>query len=160
MAFKHPLTVRACETATSLDIQPQRVITKPDLRSALFVSALFANQYVVSERDCDHVFVSSVWNTVMMLSIRSYRAADAPTLWTLFYHTVREVNCRDYQTDQKAWAPEDFEPQTWQARMDTITPFIAEIEGQIVGYADLQPDGFIDHFFAIISIKGQVLAAH
>ncbi len=97
----------------------------------------------------------------MMLSIRSYRAADAPTLWTLFYHTVREVNCRDYQTDQvKAWAPEDFEPQTWQARMDTITPFIAEIEGQIVGYADLQPDGFIDHFFAIISIKGQVLAAH
>ncbi len=50
----------------------------------------------------------------MMLSIRSYRADDAPTLWTLFYHTVREVNCRDYQTDQvKAWAPEDFEPQTW-----------------------------------------------
>ncbi|TOP48319.1 hypothetical protein CGH14_19470 [Vibrio parahaemolyticus] len=31
--FKHPLTVRACEVATSLDIQPQRVITKPDLRS-------------------------------------------------------------------------------------------------------------------------------
>ncbi|ENO8976109.1 GNAT family N-acetyltransferase [Vibrio parahaemolyticus] len=84
----------------------------------------------------------------MMLSIRRYRADDAPTLWTLFYHTVREVNCRDYQTDQvKAWAPDDFEPQTWQARMDTITPFIAEIEGEIVGYSDLQPDGFIDHFF-------------
>ena len=26
-------------------------------------------------------------------------------------------------------------------------PFVAEIEGQIVGYADLQEDGYIDHFF-------------
>ncbi|TOD42461.1 hypothetical protein CGJ65_05870 [Vibrio parahaemolyticus] len=48
--FKHPLTVRACEVATSLDIQPQRVITKPDLRSLpyLFPHYLPINTLLVS----------------------------------------------------------------------------------------------------------------
>ncbi|MFA0856370.1 hypothetical protein [Vibrio parahaemolyticus] len=48
--FKHPLTVRACEIATSLDIQPQRVITKPDLRSLpyLFPHYLPINTLLVS----------------------------------------------------------------------------------------------------------------
>ncbi|WP_354624979.1 GNAT family N-acetyltransferase [Psychromonas sp. MME2] len=31
--------------------------------------------------------------------------------------------------------------------MIDIEPFVAEIEGKIVGYADLQNDGLIDHFF-------------
>lgn len=97
----------------------------------------------------------------MMLSIRSYRADDAPTLWTLFYHTVREVNCRDYQTDQvKAWAPDDFERQTWQARMDTITPFIAEIEVRLSVTRTYSQMVSLTISFVIIGIKGQVLAAH
>lgn len=31
--------------------------------------------------------------------------------------------------------------------MGSIYPFIAEINGVVVGYSDLQSDGFIDHFF-------------
>jgi putative acetyltransferase len=31
--------------------------------------------------------------------------------------------------------------------MRGIQPFVAEDAGQIVGYADLQPTGYIDHFF-------------
>ncbi|MBE5173211.1 hypothetical protein HJ046_18925 [Vibrio parahaemolyticus] len=48
--FKHSLTVRACEVAKSLDIQPQRVITKPDLRYLpyLFPHYLPINTLLVS----------------------------------------------------------------------------------------------------------------
>ncbi len=31
--------------------------------------------------------------------------------------------------------------------MTDIEPYIAELNGEIVGYADLQNDGLIDHFF-------------
>lgn len=91
-----------------------------------------------------------------MLSIRRYRTEDAPILWTLFYHTVRVINRRDYTESQvSAWAPSDFDLNSWQRTMDAIQPYIAEIEGQIVGYCDLQSDGLIDHFFCHHEYQGQ-----
>ncbi|MCS0348405.1 GNAT family N-acetyltransferase [Vibrio diabolicus] len=91
-----------------------------------------------------------------MLSIRRYRTEDAPILWTLFYHTVRVINRRDYTELQvSAWAPSDFDLNSWQRTMDTIQPYIAEIEGQVVGYCDLQSDGLIDHFFCHHEYQGQ-----
>ncbi|HHF0503748.1 TPA: GNAT family N-acetyltransferase [Vibrio antiquarius] len=91
-----------------------------------------------------------------MLSIRRYRTEDAPILWTLFYHTVRVINRRDYTESQvSAWAPLDFDLNSWQRTMDAIQPYIAEIEGQIVGYCDLQSDGLIDHFFCHHEYQGQ-----
>ncbi|MCZ2366593.1 GNAT family N-acetyltransferase [Vibrio diabolicus] len=91
-----------------------------------------------------------------MLSIRRYRTEDAPILWTLFYHTVRVINRRDYTELQvSAWAPSDFDLNSWQRTMDTIQPYIAEIEGQVVDYCDLQSDGLIDHFFCHHEYQGQ-----
>lgn len=91
-----------------------------------------------------------------MLSIRRYRTEDAPILWTLFYHTVRVINRRDYTELQvSAWAPSDFDLNSWQRTMDAIQPYIAEIEGQVVGYCDLQSDGLIDHFFCHHEYQGQ-----
>lgn len=35
-----------------------------------------------------------------------------------------------------------------------MKPFIAELNGQIVGFADLQQDGYIDHFFCHAGYQG------
>lgn len=88
--------------------------------------------------------------------IRPYCESDASHLWLLFYDTVRQVNIRDYsQAQVEAWAPDHFDAEIWQQRMDLIRPFIAEINGEIVGYADLQDDGLIDHFFCHHQYQGQ-----
>ncbi|KIT51787.1 acetyltransferase, partial [Vibrio parahaemolyticus EN9701121] len=74
------------------------------------------------------------------------RAARA--LWAIFYHTIRNVNIRDYsQAQVEAWAPDNFDPEVWQRKMNSIVPFVAEIDGDIVAYTDLQENGLIDHFF-------------
>ncbi|TQO97161.1 GNAT family N-acetyltransferase [Vibrio cholerae] len=66
----------------------------------------------------------------------------------MFYHTVRNVNLRDYsQAQVEAWAPDDFSSEIWQRKMNLLSPFVAEIDGKIVGYSDLQENGLIDHFF-------------
>lgn len=83
-----------------------------------------------------------------MIKIRKFQAADTDTLRTLFVDTVHQVNRGDYNANQiAAWAPQSYDSAVWLARLSAINPFIAEIDEVIVGYADIQADGYIDHFF-------------
>ncbi|WP_105901785.1 GNAT family N-acetyltransferase [Vibrio gangliei] len=90
-----------------------------------------------------------------MIHIRDYQASDAQVLRQLFFNTVRLVNTNDYtHTQIEAWAPSDYDEHVWAQHMQTLKPFIAEIDGKIVGYADLQSDGLIDHFFCHHQYQG------
>jgi putative acetyltransferase len=83
-----------------------------------------------------------------MITIRDYKPSDAKALWNIFFHTIRYINSRDYSQDQvEAWAPESLDSEIWKNRMKILNPFVAEIQGTIAGYADLQSNGLIDHFF-------------
>ena len=83
-----------------------------------------------------------------MITIRKYVEQDAQTIWLIFFNTVRNINSQDYNEQQlQAWAPDSMDLFIWNKRMSDIEPFIAEVDGVIVGYADLQNDGLIDHFF-------------
>lgn len=91
-----------------------------------------------------------------MITIRNYNQEDANALWNLFFNTIRNINIRDYpQKVIEAWAPHDFDMNQWQKRMDGIQPFIAEIDGVIVGYTDLQESGLVDHFFCHHQYQGK-----
>ncbi|MFP2769313.1 GNAT family N-acetyltransferase [Oceanisphaera sp. KMM 10153] len=91
-----------------------------------------------------------------MIKIRRYEETDAHELLALFYHTVRNVNIRDYsQAQVEVWAPDNLDIDIWKRKMRSISPFIAEIEGDIVGYIDLQESGLIDHFFCHYKYQSQ-----
>ncbi|SBS37455.1 putative N-acetyltransferase YafP [Marinomonas spartinae] len=91
-----------------------------------------------------------------MTQIRLYQPKYAKALWYLFFSTVRMINIKDYSLAQvTAWAPESFDMTVWENKMASIQPFVAELEGVIVGYADLQPDGLIDHFFCHHAYQGR-----
>ncbi len=80
--------------------------------------------------------------------IRRFRAGDEGALRKLFFETIRYVNRRDYSDEQvRAWASDDYEAEHWSSRIRNLNPFVCEIDGEIAGYADLQPSGLIDHFF-------------
>ncbi len=90
-----------------------------------------------------------------MITIRNYEKADAPETWKLKFHTIRNININDYSLEQvTAWAPDNFDVVVWQKRVDDMNPFIAELDGKIVGFADLQQDGYIDHFFCHAEYQG------
>ncbi len=40
-----------------------------------------------------------------------------------------------------------FDPQSHPLRIRGINPFVVELNGRIVAYADLQSNGYIDRFF-------------
>ncbi len=83
-----------------------------------------------------------------MITIRIYRDDAAPALRAVYFSAIHETAARDYTPEQiAAWAPETYDESRWAARMAGIQPFIAERDGIVVGYADVQPNGYIDHFF-------------
>ncbi|BBL90463.1 acetyltransferase [Vibrio rotiferianus] len=83
-----------------------------------------------------------------MLEIRRFESGDEETLRTLFYYTVRKICINDYTDAQvSAWAPNIYVADDWNKKIALLNPFVVLLDGQVVGYADLQPDGYIDHFF-------------
>lgn len=84
----------------------------------------------------------------LIMEIRKYKAGDAADLWEIFFGAIRYVCCRDYSDAQvKAWAPDDFDQKKWESRVESLNPYVVLVDKEIVGYADLQDDGLIDHFF-------------
>ena len=91
-----------------------------------------------------------------MITIRDYQEADGKALWDIYYYTIRNVNIRDYsQAQVEAWAPDVADNSMWLVRMKELNPFVAVIDKVIVGYTDLQLNGFIDHFFCHHEYQGQ-----
>ncbi|MCC4784409.1 GNAT family N-acetyltransferase [Vibrio splendidus] len=91
-----------------------------------------------------------------MVRIRNYQPNDNKALWEIYFHTVRNINVRDYSQEQvEAWAPSDFDSELWQKCLHRIQPFVAEFDGRVVGYTDLQPNGLIDHFFCHHEYQGK-----
>ncbi|NOH97733.1 GNAT family N-acetyltransferase [Vibrio sp. 99-70-13A1] len=91
-----------------------------------------------------------------MVTIRQYQESDAETLWNIHFRTIRNINIQDYSQDQvEAWAPERFDLSIWMNKVTSLSPFVAEINGDIVGYTDLQSSGLIDHFFCHHEYQGQ-----
>ncbi|WP_417688526.1 GNAT family N-acetyltransferase [Pseudidiomarina sp.] len=90
------------------------------------------------------------------VSLRRFRDTDADALRRLLTETVRQINQRDYTAAQiAAWAPDNYDRQAWLKRLLQNQPIIAEIDGTIVGFADVQADGYIDHFFCSVTAQGE-----
>lgn len=90
------------------------------------------------------------------MKIRKIRKGEEKDLWKLFYNTVHHVNIQDYSEDQiAAWAPHDLDINIAIQKFREIDPFVVIKEGKIIAYADIQSDGYIDHFYCHHEYQGQ-----
>lgn len=82
------------------------------------------------------------------MNIRRFAPGDEAALFRVYFTAIHQIAARDYSPEQiAAWAPADFDMDLWAARVQKIRPFVVEIDNEIAGYADIQPDGYIDHFY-------------
>jgi len=90
------------------------------------------------------------------VAIQGFREGDAPALRAVFASAIHGTASAYYTPEQcDAWAPADYDAEAWARRMRGLAPFVAEEEGRIVGYADVQDDGYIDHFFVAAEAGGR-----
>jgi putative acetyltransferase len=82
------------------------------------------------------------------MEIRRYRAGEEGDLWSVYSAATRESVARDYHPDLiERWAPRKKDMTEWVDRLALKRPFVAVVEKQIVGMAEIDPDGFIDYFY-------------
>ena len=84
----------------------------------------------------------------MQIRLRRYRPEDCPLLGQLFYDTVHTVNAVDYTPEQlAAWAPELPDMEQWNRSVLEHTTFVAETEGVIAGFGDIDGTGYLDRLY-------------
>lgn len=80
--------------------------------------------------------------------IRRFHSGDENALRQVFHSAVHCVASADYSPEQiRAWAPSTVDATLWRQYMEGLNPFVAVEEKEIVGYADIQHSGYIDHFY-------------
>lgn len=77
--------------------------------------------------------------------IRNYSSDDANALTDIFYDTIHQVAIEKYTQEQvNAWAPKPVNYEYWRQRLEQLPPYVAEIDGLVVGFITLTPTGHIE----------------
>lgn len=95
--------------------------------------------------------------------IREFHPADIDHIVRLFYETVHTINQQDYTAAQlNAWAARDEESQRRESWLHSLTKniaFVAEMNNQIVGFSDMNHQGYLDRLFVHKDYQGQGIAS-
>ncbi|MCB9228221.1 MAG: GNAT family N-acetyltransferase [Deltaproteobacteria bacterium] len=97
-----------------------------------------------------------------MISIRKFKDGDANQCAQLFYETIHTVNAKDYTLEQlNAWAPEITQERVERFRcfLNKNISFVAETDSLIVGFSDLQDNGYLNCLFVHKEFQGQRIAS-
>ena len=82
------------------------------------------------------------------MQLREYIPSDCAQLAELFYQTVHNVNAKDYTQEQlDAWATGEVDLQAWDASFRTHKTIIATENGEIVGFGDMDGNGYLDRLY-------------
>ena len=82
------------------------------------------------------------------MTLRDYSKPDCAILAQLFYDTVHMVNAKDYTREQlDAWATGEVNLEAWNESFQAHHTVVAEMDGQIVGFGDMDETGYLDRLY-------------
>lgn len=82
------------------------------------------------------------------MRIRDYRADDSIEIADLFHGSVHSLHVESFSAEElEAWAPTPPDYSHWRKRLAEKKPYVAERDGMIVGFIELEDDGHIDCFY-------------
>lgn len=82
------------------------------------------------------------------VTIRSYRTGDEAATIECFMMAVRRTATADYSPNQvKAWAPDGRDQIQWGQDRIAARTLVAELDGVVVGFADMSETGYIDMLY-------------
>ena len=93
------------------------------------------------------------------MELRLYRSEDCPALAQIFYDTVHTVNARDYTPEQlNAWADGHVDLTAWDTSFLAHHTLVAEENGEILGFADMDGAGYLDRLEERLIDAGSAVA--
>lgn len=93
------------------------------------------------------------------MTLRDYRSEDCPVLAQLFYQTIHTVNLGDYTQEQvDAWATGQVDLERWDRTLGERRAVVAQEDGIIVGFGDMDESGYLDRLFVHKDYQGRGIA--
>ena len=93
------------------------------------------------------------------MDIRKYKSTDCAEIAELFYNTVHEINAKDYTKQQlDIWATGDVDLSVWDKSFLEHNTLVAEENNIIVGFGDMDNNGYLDRLFVHKDYQGKGLA--
>ena len=84
----------------------------------------------------------------MPLVIRPHLASDAAASLEVFYASIRITAAADYSPKQiEAWASPEIDVSGWTTKRMARTTMVAVIDDTVVGFIDVDAQGYIDMLF-------------
>ena len=94
------------------------------------------------------------------MQLREYTPSDCAQLAELFYQTVHNVNAKDYTQEQlDAWATGEVDLQAWDKSFRAHRTIIAVVNGEIVGFGDMDETGYLDRLYVHKDYQVQGIAS-
>lgn len=91
--------------------------------------------------------------------LRPYTSSDCDLLASLFYNTVHIVNAKDYTAEQlSAWADGTPDLNNWNTSLSSNFTIVAEKNDTIVGFGDIDKNGYLDRLFVHHEFQNQGIA--
>lgn len=91
----------------------------------------------------------------LTMNIRMYKSEDCREIVELFYNTVHSVNSRDYSLEQlDVWAPKEIDIALWDKSLSQHYSIVAEENGVIIGFGDLDAIGYLDRLYVHKDYQG------
>lgn len=89
------------------------------------------------------------------MNIRMYQSEDCRETVKLFYNTVHSINSRDYNSAQlDVWAPKKIDVDSWDKSFSQHYSLVAEENGVIIGFGDLDATGYLDRLYVHKDYQG------
>lgn len=91
-----------------------------------------------------------------VIQIRPIKASDIEECVRLYHETIHTINAKDYsQAQLDAWAPSviSHEDPRWLTLLKHIS-YVAQINDEIAGFADLTQEGYLDRLFVHKNYQG------
>lgn len=80
--------------------------------------------------------------------LRDYVESDGPATLDVFRRAIRVTAARDYSPEQvAAWASDEIDPDGWADRRRASRTRVAEVDGRVVGFTDVDDRGYVDMLF-------------
>lgn len=93
------------------------------------------------------------------MKIKKYKSTDCAEIAQLFYETVHAINAKNYTKSQlDVWATGNIDISTWDKSFLKHNTLVAEENNIIVGFGDIDNNGYIDRLYVHKDCQGKGIA--
>lgn len=93
------------------------------------------------------------------MKIRRAEPEETDQIRTLFFDTVTNINCKDYDDEQiSVWASAFNDIKKWSSKIQEQYFIVAEDENKITGFGSITSDGYLDYMYVHKDHQGQGIA--